>query len=105
MFNQWIFLALLRVHLVYGGFDIEVELTNNITNGYNKNIRPSDTVNINLTIFINQITSIDDSNQQMKSSLNIMAIWKDPRLSWNQAEFNTSYALVKGNISLDIYSQ
>lgn len=52
------------------------------SSSYSKFIRPESFITINLTIFVNQINSIDDSNKLMKSSINIMGEWKDTRLSW-----------------------
>lgn len=80
-------------------YETQLKLVDGLFNSdYKKDNRPSYQMNVSLTIFINQIISIDDSNQQMRSSLNIMATWKDPRLSWNETEYNVTYALVKGKV-------
>lgn len=75
---------------------IEANVSQKILTGYYKQYRPSDFVSLNLTVFINQITSIDDSNQQMKSSINIMVEWYDSRLSWSESNYNIYQILIKG---------
>lgn len=78
-------------------YDIEVNLTETLMENYNKKYRPSNDIQVNLTVFINQITSIDDSNQQVKSSINIMAEWVDSRLKWDTDKYPVGYLMVKGN--------
>lgn len=91
--------------LAYSDYNYEALLTDDLltNSNYSKNLRPSAKVEINLTIFINQINSIDDSNQLMTSSINIMAEWEDPRLAWDPSLYNhTDTLLVRGRF-VNIY--
>lgn len=79
-------------------YEAQLNLSEKLLIGYKKDNRPSYNVTVILKVFINQIASIDDSNQQMKSSINIMAIWLDDRLKWNSSEYNgTEYIQIKGS--------
>lgn len=53
-----------------------------------KKSRPLSSMTLLLTVFLNQINSIDDTNQLMTSSTYIMAEWMDPRLQWDPSKFN-----------------
>lgn len=82
-------------------YELELNLTSTLLTGYKKNDRPAYKVKVELIMFINQITAIDDSNQQMKSSINIMAMWKDQRLAWNRTDYDLEYVPIKGKIRVN----
>ena len=73
---------------------VEQSLVATLLNGYNKNIRPSDQVDVALAMQLKQITSIDEKNQIMTSSCYVNQWWYDGRLSWNPALYNDIQVLV-----------
>ena len=66
----------------------EQTLITSLLNGYNKNIRPDDTVLVDITASIQQIVSIDDKQQIMTSSSFITQMWTDERLTWVPSSAN-----------------
>lgn len=78
-------------------YAVQLNLNDKLLTGYKKDNRPSFEVDVNITVFINQIISIDDSNQQMKSSINIMATWVDSRLKWSLSDYNVEYTQIKAD--------
>lgn len=81
-------------------YTTEISLTANLLSGYDKQNRPSNDFTVEVTFFINQIIAIDDSSQQMRSSMNILAEWTDPRLAWSKSTYNIDWALIKGNSNI-----
>ena len=64
-------------------------------NGYNKNIRPDDYVDIGLTFSLKQIVSIDEKNQIMTSNSYLGLSWLDQRLKWTPEDYNdVKYILI-----------
>jgi nicotinic acetylcholine receptor beta-4 len=65
-----------------------------LLSGYNKNIRPNDTVSVDITATLQQIVSIDEKQQIMTSSSFISQTWYDSRLSWTPSGSNNNIAVV-----------
>ena len=59
-----------------------------ILNGYNKNIRPDEFVNIQAAFSLKQIVTIDEKNQIMTSNSYLGLTWTDQRLTWNASDYN-----------------
>ena len=57
------------------------------TSTYNKNLRPEDSVRIELFLSVQQIVSIDEKVQTMTSSSYLTLVWNDTRLSWLPAQY------------------
>ena len=62
--------------------DIFSLLTN--PNTYNKNLRPDDSVAIQLFLSLQQVVSIDEKSQTMTSSSYLTLYWDDKRISWDK---------------------
>lgn len=67
---------------------IEESIMINVLRGYNKNIRPYDTVTCVIILKLEQIVSLDEKNQIMTTSSFIGIYWYDTRLSWNPNDVN-----------------
>ena len=76
------------------GQQAEQTLINSLTSGYNKIIRPDNTVTVDMTASIQQIISIDDKQQIMTSSSFITQTWTDQRLSWVPGSANNNTKVV-----------
>ena len=59
-----------------------------ITKNYNAKIRPTNVVDITLSLSLKQLVSIDEKNQIMTSSSTLALFWIDSRLSWDKNAFN-----------------
>lgn len=92
-----LFILAETILIARGDYATEISLTQKLLNGYSKEYPSSEYTVLQLTIFINQITSIDDSNQQMKSSINIMVEWYDERLQWDTSAYNIEWVLINAN--------
>lgn len=66
----------------------EQTLLTTLLTGYNKQIRPSVTVNINATVAVKQIISLDEKNQILSTSNYISQEWNDPRLKWTPSAYS-----------------
>ena len=66
----------------------EEALVISLLQGYNKFIRPENTVSVRITTEIRQIVSIDEKQQIMTSSSFISQAWRDERLSWTPSPSN-----------------
>jgi hypothetical protein len=66
---------------------METIVLEQILSNYNKNMRPTDQVNINLNLDLKQIVNIDDTNQLMTTSSLLVVSWIDPRLQWNYTQY------------------
>jgi hypothetical protein len=71
--------------------ELEQTIITNITKEYNRVVRPEDIIYVKYILSIKQIVSIDEKNQIMTSSSNIIAYWKDFRLTWD----STNYGEIK----------
>lgn len=60
----------------------EQTVISRLLNGYNKNIRPSEPVSVDMTASIKELISIDKKQQIMTWSLFLSQTWYDDRLSW-----------------------
>ncbi len=67
---------------------IEDKIKSYIFQGYDKLTRPAYTVNIGLQLVLKQIVSLDEQNQIMTSSSNIIMFWYDKRLRWSLDNFS-----------------
>jgi hypothetical protein len=67
---------------------IEDKIKSYIFQGYDKLTRPTFKVNIGLQLVLKQIVSLDEQNQLMTSSSNIIMFWYDRRLRWNLDNFS-----------------
>jgi hypothetical protein len=65
----------------------EQSLIASLLNGYNKIIRPNETVDIEIILFLRQLVSIDEKNQIMTSSSYIYVNWLDERFKWSPAAY------------------
>ena len=70
--------------------EIEGKIIDKILFGYNRNLRPQSTVNVGLMFSILKISSIDEVNGVMHSSVNIYAGWLDTRLAWDSRSYGIS---------------
>ena len=68
--------------------DAEKELIKKIFKDYDKKLRPSDKVEIKFSLYLNQIISLIEQEQILVINAFLDHEWTDPRLSWNQTEFN-----------------
>ena len=66
----------------------EYNIFMNITENYNRNIRPTSQVDFAAFFTLKQIVSIDEKNQIMMSNSYVALIWTDKRLLWDPAYFN-----------------
>ena len=66
----------------------EQTLITTLLSGYNKNIRPDETVYIDITATLQQIVAIDEKQQIMTSSSFISQTWYDDRLAWSPSSYN-----------------
>ena len=66
----------------------ETRLKKKIFEGYDKNVKPSKTVNISFDTSLKQIVSLDEKNQIITTSIYLYASWYDRRLTWNSSDFN-----------------
>ena len=66
----------------------ETRLKKKIFEGYDKNVKPSKTVNISFDTSLKQIVSLDEKNQIITTSIYFYATWYDERLVWDQSEYN-----------------
>ena len=73
---------------------VEQTLVTTLLNGYNRNIRPSDQVVVDITAELQQIISIDEKQQIMTSSSFISQTWYDDRLSWTPNASNNNIRVV-----------
>ena len=64
-------------------------LFTNLTSGsYNKNIRPSSFVSIEIHLALKQVISIDEKNQVLNALVYVTQMWYDPRLVWNPSDYD-----------------
>lgn len=77
------------------GQQAEQTLINTLLTGYNKNIRPDQTVSVDITASLQQIVSIDDKQQIMTSSSFVSQTWTDERLTWTpNSTYNFSVVML-----------
>ncbi|CAF1362402.1 unnamed protein product [Adineta steineri] len=72
----------------------EQTLITSLLSGYNKNIRPNDTVSVDITAQLQQIVAIDEKQQIMTTSSFISQTWFDDRLSWTPNNSNNNIQVV-----------
>ena len=66
--------------------NIKIKLFN--SSSYDKTIRPSDTVKIQLALELQQIVDVVERSETLITSSYLFMQWKDSRLKWNSSEFN-----------------
>ncbi|XP_078000571.1 acetylcholine receptor subunit alpha-like [Glandiceps talaboti] len=81
--------------------DVEAHLYTNLMSNYSKLIRPAedphDVVNVNMSLSLVQLLSVDDKSQVITVSIWLYQIWYDYRLKWNSSEYgDIDYILVRG---------
>ena len=69
-------------------YKTETILKQRIFQGYDKNVKPSQTVNIWFDASLKQIVSLDEKNQIITTSIYLYAKWYEKRLSWNSSDYN-----------------
>ncbi|CAF4344789.1 unnamed protein product, partial [Adineta steineri] len=72
----------------------EQTLITSLLTGYNKNIRPNDTISVDITAQLQQIVAIDEKQQIMTTSSFISQTWFDDRLSWTPNNSNNNIQVV-----------
>ena len=73
---------------------LEQNLFNTLMSGYNKNIRPTVRVQVNMTVSLKHIVSLDEKNQVLLTSSYISQEWYDPRLTWSVNVNNTNIMMI-----------
>jgi hypothetical protein len=76
---------------------MESVIINKVLSSYNKNMRPTDQVQVNINLNLKQIVNIDDSNQLMTTSSYLTVSWYDPRLTWNFTIYPIEAITIKVN--------
>ena len=67
----------------------------NITNNYNKNVRPENKVDFVAFFSLKQMVSIDEKSQIMTTNSYVALFWNDKRLKWNPSDYNgITYTLI-----------
>ena len=66
----------------------ELNLTRILFSGYNKIIRPTNLVKLYVGLKDFELVGIDEKNQIMTSICNFYQVWQDPRLSWDQRQYD-----------------
>ena len=69
-------------------YKTETILKQRIFQGYDKNVKPSQTVNIWFDASLKQIVSLDEKNQILTTSIYLYVNWYDGRLTWNLSDHN-----------------
>ena len=64
------------------------------TNGYNKNIRPDDQVQVAVSIQLKQIISLDEKNQILTTTCYFEQWWTDGRLTWTPGSYNNIQVII-----------
>ena len=62
-------------------------LFTSLTSGYNKNIRPSSLVSVEIHLALKQVISLDEKNQILNTLVYVTQKWYDPRLNWNTSDY------------------
>lgn len=66
----------------------EKSLINKLFRNYDKYSRPSDTVEIKFSLYLNQIVTLIEQDQIFVINAFLDHEWVDERLKWNPADFN-----------------
>jgi hypothetical protein len=67
--------------------EAENNLFEKLLNNYNKHNRPSDTVQIKFSLYLNQIVDLDEQQQIITINAYLDHSWNDERLSWLPNEY------------------
>jgi nicotinic acetylcholine receptor beta-4 len=82
----------------------------NVTNKYNKQLRPTGEIGLNkninqngtlkitLTVSLRQIVSLDEKQQIITTSLYLLVKWDDPRLMWDPDQYQTTTITVQASL-------
>lgn len=68
--------------------DSERSLLKTILNDYDKNLRPSDTVEVKFSLYLNQIITLIEQEQIVVLNVFLDHEWRDERLTWNPIDYN-----------------
>ena len=66
----------------------EKELINKLFKDYNKRLRPSDTVEIKFSLYLNQIITLIEQEQIIVLNVFLDHEWNDFRLTWDPNEYS-----------------
>ena len=66
----------------------EKELINKLFKDYNKRLRPSDTVEIKFSLYLNQIITLIEQEQIIVLNVFLDHEWNDLRLTWDPNEYS-----------------
>ncbi len=95
MYSKYIgFLIILFINLKIMQFEktfveSEKELTKKLLKGYDKTLRPDDTVKLKFSMHLNRIITIIEKEQILVVNVFVDHEWVDNRLKWNPIEHNT----------------
>lgn len=78
---------LISIHSERPKNQVEQEIINSSLKNYDKNMRPSQQVNVVGKIKPKQIVDIDENKQIMTLNLEMELVWRDTRLGWNKSQF------------------
>ena len=68
--------------------DAEENLTKMLFKNYNNHLRPSDTVEIKFSLYLNQIITLIEQEQIIVLNVFLDHEWIDRRLKWNPIEYS-----------------
>jgi hypothetical protein len=94
MYSKYIgFLIILFINLKIMQFEktfveSEKELTKKLLKGYDKTLRPDDTVKLKFSMHLNRIITIIEKEQILVVNVFVDHEWVDNRLKWNPSEHN-----------------
>ena len=73
-------------------------LYKNLFENYNPKVRPvfsaDKTVVVNITLDLVKILAVDEINQTFKTTVNVLIMWLDERLTWNTTDYGNIHNLV-----------
>lgn len=68
--------------------EIEKKLLQKLLTDYDKKLRPSDTVEVRFSLYLNQIITLIEQEQIVVLNVFLDHEWIDERLAWNPDEFD-----------------
>ena len=88
--------------LIVGGMcNDEYLLREELFNGYNKNVRPTenynDVLNVNVSLVVQNIESFDQIQEKIELNIWLRKYWKNSYISWNRSIFNVSQLTLTKN--------
>ena len=86
-------------HFIFQNVQNEKSIQKAILTSYDKIIRPSDNVTVDLRLQLKQIINFNEINQIIATSSYFYARWFDPRLAWDPGAYDsTTFFRIQANL-------